>query len=1065
MAGIPGQGINNPEGFTDLTDPAGLITINLPSLSGTQSIPLAVLPFWRNDGGIRSFGGARYISVFEDGVTEGTTTDNIIAITEQPIDQTGTFELPNPDPQRLYNVRVRLRSAQGDPNFKDYVLAFRVVSPLDVPIDFTLYDNADIPQVDFDGVANFTFLTTPAAAEIRLRTDGDGILLPTVAAVPFGPAAQAFLLEQLHRQRNGIFSIDFLANGSVEATTRQIYFFKWTGTDYFITTFRRKDFPGWDQYSGTDFGIAQAIIEQGIDNPETFTGPTAIALVLEGATPRFMNGLAWDKINKILYGCTGDGGNNIFTIDVETGAATRIGTPAGLPGAPLALVYDSVNKKLYGTVVDTSGALFEINVNDNTWTVVPSGLDALPGGVGSYRTLAYNRQDEIIYVARDVGTKSALYKLDPKDNFSLTTASGFTINKIVGMDYREDAVGDLKLYMVDDSGPQNLYKMHRNTGGQVLLAAYDALSDVQDLAFDVDTSKLYSVFDNTINPNFHVSTFNPGQRATLNFVNNLYSTGPRFESLIVAGKLGMIDINPKLTIVGGEIDISSVVDFGNNRFLQRFGQDDQYVMLVGVTDTQVVVRQIPLWDRLLTLYAVGGQRAIADLDAPPTFLINSRLVTWPFIEFPNFLDFYDPAPAAPQPFPNLENIKLINQAGVTVKTWVDEADLWLTLVSMRLPDAGTSIPVFDVRSLLTATDSFYVIEADVKVDATTTLDYTIKQTHPLNVDGEPLMWERPDLDVIEELPTFVFNAPGVLTITTPVVWGGGFFILQGDVGVGSLVGPQAANTTVDYDMTFQLTRVANYVHVGWTASTSNFVQVTVPVATQKLQLEGSNTINAFFDGNTIMFPAGRLNEVAVDGLGNKNVVLEGDVGTIRLANVSEGAVYRLGLFGKGSRLFAKSSTSHVTLHFNGTTDKSAVRVPNTFYEFRELQQPAGTLAIKNRGGPSSRGLASSIFRFSMPRLKFLSATNEIEFENDGSLAAYNTARVTIFNPKTFRKRLINGSLLLGVALQLGDAGRDLAVGDHIVVVAAHFNGQVTMVGYTLTAEFSAALKMTPEGYL
>jgi len=648
-------------------------------------------------------------------------------------------------------------------------------------------------------------------------------------------------------------------------------------------------------------------------------------------------------------------------------------------------------------------------------------------------------------------------RYDPNDDFSLDSSDSMA-NRMYGVTAREDY---RHLIGVDISNPRDMYWIHKETGANVLIDNI-GLNNIVALAYDVELNRMYLAVSGTGNPNFYYIDFNPGEDAYLEFVNNLYSVGPRFESLIAVGKNGMKDINPKAVIVGGKVNISEIVDFSNNRFLHRLGHEDQYILLCGVTDTQVVVRQVPLWDQLLTLYAVGGQRAIADLDAPPTYLLNSRLVTWPFIGFPNYLDFYDPAPAAPQPYPNLSNIKLIDESGTTVATWTDEADLWNSLVSLRLPDAGTSIPVLDVRSLLSAGDSFYVIEADVLVDATTLLDYTVRETFPINVDGEPLMWERPDLDVIEEMPQFVFNQWGIMSITTPAVWNGSGFIFTGDK-LGLVTLAQAPGTTVDYNLSTVMSRQADYVQVQWTNG-GNVVVVTVPSTVQKLQLEGSNTIDAFFDGNTIMFPPNSLAEVQASG-GQKDVTLVGDVGTITLYNVAESVVYRLGLFGKGSQLFASPATAHVDLHFDGTTDKSAVRIANTFYAFKELQQPNTTMAIANRGGPSSGGLASAAYQFSMPRMKFIAATNEVEFENDGSFTSYNMAKVVIRNPSTFRKRTINGALLLGTAYQLGDAGRELAIDDYVIVAAAHFNGQVTYVGYKLTADYSSPLKLSPEGYL
>jgi len=1049
----PGQGVNNPEGFVDLTDPMNIVTINIPSLSGTASIPLSVLPFWRNDGGVRSYGGAKYISVFEDGASEGTTTAKVVAINQQPIESTGTFELPNPDAQHLYNVRIRLRSAQSDPNYKDYVIAFRVVTPLEVPIEFATFDDP-LPDIVNTG-SDFAFSATPPNTEIRLRTDGEGILLPTSTA-NFSAEAAAYLLSQLDKQRNGMIGVDFLKNGTVEATARQWYFFRWTGSVYDFIAVRRQDFPGWDQYSGSDLGIAQATIKQGIENPVMFTGPTGIAQILETATPRAMTGIEWDSRNKVMYGCSASGGKNVFAIDATTGAAVRIGTPATLNGDPSGLAYDPVRDIMYGSTDATSGAmLFTVDRLANEWT--DTGIASIGEVV---RDIAYDTELDRLLVLADNGPNSQIRVYIPGDTLTLEVVR-FVSRRLMALTAREDFANSW--FAVDDSSPQDMYRVIKLSGSTIMLDAYDALSDVVSLAYDINLDRMYSTLSTTADPNFHYSEWNPGAAAYLEFTHNLYTTGPRFESLIAVGKKGMKSINPKATIVGGKIPITSIVEFGYTKFLQRLGHEDQYVLLCGVTDTQIIVRQVPLWDQLISPYSIGGQRAIADLDAPPTFLLNSRLLTWPFIEFPNYLSFYDPAPAAIQLYPNLANIKLIDQSGATVATWTDEADLWGDLVSARFPDAGVSFPCLDVRSLLSSSDSFYQIEADVIVDASGTNDYTATMTYPLNVDGEPLMWERPDLDVVEEMPIFGFSEWGKLDITTPAVWNGGAFTLLGDVAGTVGIIPQPAGTTQTYDMTELMTRHSDYVTVSWVNGV-NSISLNVPTTVEKTQLEGSDTIDAFLDGNTIMFPVGSLTEVQASS-GQKDVVLVGDVGSIPLYNISEGVIYRLGLFGKGSQLFASPNTPYVDIHFDGVTDKSAVRIANTFYSFKEAQQQNTTLAIANRGGPSSNGLASAAYAFSMPRMRFDAAMNEIEFEDDGSLYTFNTSKFIFWNPVTMAKREINGSILTGTTYQLGVAGRSLSVDDHIVVSAAHVNGQVTTVAYKLTEGFSNPLKLTPEGYL
>jgi len=1050
MAGLPGSGVNNPEGFADLTDPAEPHTINVPSITGNVSIPLSVLPFWRNDGGIRSYGGAKFVSIFEDGVTEGTSTDSVLAIVQQPIEQVGTFTLVDPDPQKIYAIRIRLRSTQSDPNYKDFVITFRVVSPLQVPIQFETYDDSALPQINFDqGLSQFNFTSVPPSTEIRLRSDGDGIILP-VSMAPFSPEATAWLLGHLQRQRDGVFVVDFLKSGAVEATARVAYAYKWTGSDYTITKYRRKDYPDWGQYSGTDFGVAVAYISA-TGEPE-FEVVGQFTYLTVGKYP---GGLAYDNSTNTMYLMEDGGGtDSLYTVDVETGVMTLIGGSV-IPGTLhcQALAFDPVGDRLIAGGFNSTpdGKIYEVNKS--------TGAASEIGTIGAYlvRGLAYDTERDVIYCCSSTAPYP-LYEIDISAGFSATLVGNMGTS-FVGLTF--DTLRN-RLIGTNDANPEKFWIVDRDDASQIELFDPSGIygADLEGLCFREDLDVFYAGADTTADPNFYKLSM---AAAELRFVKNLYGVGPRFESAVVAGPNGFLDVPPKMIQIGGTLDISSIVDFTDQRFLRRYGLDEQHVMLIGITDTQIVVRQIPLWDRAVSLYSVGGQQAIADLDAPPTYLFNSRVPLWPFLAFPNFLDFFDPAPTAPHTYPDLENIKLIDQNGVTQQTWADDVTLWNAMVSMRLPDQGTSIPVLDIRSWLSSTDSFYILEYDVIVDATGTNDYTIRSTFPLNVDGESLMWERPDLDVIEEMPSFEFNEWGVLSITTPNPWNGSGFTIIGDVSSQVFL-VQGAGTTQDYDLAGTImSREADYVLVQW-SNGGNTIALHVPTTAVTQQLVGSNQVRAFFDGNTIMFPIGGLSEVQASG-GVKNIILKGDVGSIPLYDVAEGVIYRLGLWGKGSRLFANPATPHLDIHFDGTTDRSAVRVANTFYDFREQGRSNGTLALANRGGPSTMGLKGLAYAFSMPRMKFLSETAEIEFENDGSNATYQTAQVMFINGSTGVRQQIIGTLVLGTAYQLGDAGRGLAVGDFIVVSAAHRNGYTTTVMYKLTEDYSAALKVTPEGYL
>lgn len=831
MSGTPGLGQNNPEGFVDFVTPDIPLTIAVDQSAGNVAIPLSVLPFWRNDGGFRSYGGATVISIFDAAGIEGVDTADIPAITDQPISAQGTFEVTNPDAQKLYKIVVRIRSAANDPNFRDFICVFRLILPLEVPIEYTVHDDVTIPNITYSGVDFFWDIDAPVV-EIRLRDGSGGVQLPTLAASAWPADAKQYMLRQLQNLRDGVLMVDFYNGAGVaEATKRQLYHYYWDGAAWVFAKIRSRDFPAFDPYSGSDLGVAEANVD----------------------------------------------------------------------------------------IINTT-ALLEFN-------------------------------------------------------------------------------------------------------------------------------------------------YNP------------YVYGQRFESFIVVGQTGFLNVNPKAIVAGGTIDISSIVDFSLQNLFHRFNLTDQYVTIIATTEEKIVYRQIPLWPSNTDLVTIDNDKLVPGTTTPiPTDILRARLVTWPYIEFPNLLNFLTVPPGgvgadpAGTIYPDLLTINLYDGLNpVPVATYVDEVDLWNNMVELQLPNQGLTIPVLDVRALLTPTSPFFRIEADVRTALSAPgTAYKYIADFPLNANGEPEVWERDDVVLSTIFPIFEFDEWGRLSVTWPVTIAAiSDVTFTGDVGALTFPAPVGPFPVTEvYDLRNEvISREAAYFNVNFDADDGGGLipyEFRIPTLVKHQQLIGVTDINVFFAGNVIVFPTGSL--AAIDPA--FPVTFIGDVGQIELNDPSENVPYFTGQLGDGGeRIFSNPLYPHVDVDFvDAGGNPSRVRIPNTFYDLRQATKE--TFAIASRAhGPTAGGLASAAFDFSVPRAKINLGTGEIEFEEDGSLLAWNFASWQVIVGKTLRRQKFTGTITTATPYMISGILPGVALNEHVFVVFKHKNGFQRVAAYKVTNNFVTGLRVEIDAFV
>ncbi len=234
-------------------------------LTAPFSVPISIFSEFKSPAGIPAFGGAKVVSIFEDGVAEGVTTTAIQAVTQQPLESVGSITVAAPNEGNLYAVRIRVRSDVSDPNYRDRVVRFRLHTPIGAPYDLALLDDDDVPGLT-GTLAGFQF-TAPAGAmpvgATSLVTGRGSLALPSVAAVNFGVESGTAMLAQLSKLRASLIQIDVAPAAGVEAWTRLTYtaVFDSESTTWAFSLYRRADFASHGYFASDTVDFVRGAID------------------------------------------------------------------------------------------------------------------------------------------------------------------------------------------------------------------------------------------------------------------------------------------------------------------------------------------------------------------------------------------------------------------------------------------------------------------------------------------------------------------------------------------------------------------------------------------------------------------------------------------------------------------------------------------------------------------------------------------------------------------------------------------------------------------------------------
>jgi hypothetical protein len=125
-------------------------------------------------------------------------------------------------------------------------------------------------------------------------------------------------------------------------------------------------------------------------------------------------GLEWDPTTQTLYGSQFSGGSGFYRLNTANGAATLIGTMNRQIGG---LAHDSMRDKLIG-VEDGAGDLWEIDRSNGAQTLLFAGDFTNDSG------LAYDNDQDMLW---DIDWSGNLFRYDIENGYARTTmATGLT---------------------------------------------------------------------------------------------------------------------------------------------------------------------------------------------------------------------------------------------------------------------------------------------------------------------------------------------------------------------------------------------------------------------------------------------------------------------------------------------------------------------------------------------------------------------------------------------------------------------------------------------------------------
>jgi hypothetical protein len=153
-------------------------------------LPCAVMRFWRDEFNQKHFGGAKYLSIWEDGYDEGEQGPYVQALNQTDITDFDSIRLLQVDEDHEYRLWFRFRSELDDTAYVDKLIRFRLTASNRLYIKTAPLSTSDMPKPSFDpSTSQWSWDTdvfsTLGITDAVVVVDNEETTLPTDAVTPF----------------------------------------------------------------------------------------------------------------------------------------------------------------------------------------------------------------------------------------------------------------------------------------------------------------------------------------------------------------------------------------------------------------------------------------------------------------------------------------------------------------------------------------------------------------------------------------------------------------------------------------------------------------------------------------------------------------------------------------------------------------------------------------------------------------------------------------------------------------------------------------------------------------
>lgn len=154
-------------------------------------LPMRLMNNWKDEFDQKHYGGAAYVSIFEEGYTEDTQGSYVVNVYQADITSVTSLRIINVDADHEYRVVLRFRSGLDDVNYVDKLVRFRLLNTESLRSDFgDALALSNFPTPTYDGTdwtwsGMTAFVASHGILGAQVVVGEDAIALPLDDVTPF----------------------------------------------------------------------------------------------------------------------------------------------------------------------------------------------------------------------------------------------------------------------------------------------------------------------------------------------------------------------------------------------------------------------------------------------------------------------------------------------------------------------------------------------------------------------------------------------------------------------------------------------------------------------------------------------------------------------------------------------------------------------------------------------------------------------------------------------------------------------------------------------------------------